>query len=305
MLFMREFPYFLGGHLKVFDYLGHIAASGRYAPRLYMVPGSLDPSPYVPPRTVCTTRVEAADAYFVGGMNWKMLDAVGVATAGSPTICLVQGFQHLEPRSAHYAYLERAALRICVSTAVADAVRDSGRANGPIVAIPNGIDLAMLGGFAAPKRGATVFIAGMKEPALATEIAGLLEARGVEVDLAIDPVGRAQFLGRMSACAVTIGLPLAIDGFYLPGLEAMALGSALVVTDAIGPRSFCVDERNCIIAGADAASYAEAARLLLADSGIAGRLREAGYRTAREHSLETERAAFHRALAEFDRGFGR
>ena len=35
------------------------------------------------------------------------------------------------------------------------------------------------------------------------------------------------------------------EGFYLPALEAMALGSLVICPDCIGNRSFCLPGRNC------------------------------------------------------------
>lgn len=36
MLFVRDFTSFAGGHLKVFDYFNHVAASGYIRPKIYI-----------------------------------------------------------------------------------------------------------------------------------------------------------------------------------------------------------------------------------------------------------------------------
>ena len=36
------------------------------------------------------------------------------------------------------------------------------------------------------------------------------------------------------------------EGFYLPALQAMALGSIVICRDCIGNRSFCLPGHNCI-----------------------------------------------------------
>lgn len=293
MLFTRHYPGVLGGIMKVFDYVGHVRASGRFEPVLHLRPGSLDPRPFLPPDIRIVADPVGADAYFVAGLDWRVLDEAGIDTAERPVINLLQGFRHLDRRDALHAYFERRALRICVSEPLARAVLAEGRANGPVVAVPNGVDLDALAPFARASR-ERVFIAGLKNAALAFDVAELL--RDADVDLCVERVSREVFLRRMAACAVTVALPFPFEGFYLPALEAMALGSAVVLSYACGPASYCIDGKNALVVAGDAAAIAAAVRLLLRDRKRRDALREAGLRTARQHSLFDERRAFLAAL---------
>ena len=76
MLFIRDYNRMLGGHLKVFDYANHVAASGLFDPVLYLTPESTaqPPSALLPSEIRIVRDVVSADAYFVAGFNWEILD---------------------------------------------------------------------------------------------------------------------------------------------------------------------------------------------------------------------------------------
>ena len=298
MLFLRQFPYFLGGHLKVFDYLGHVARSGRFDPLLYLTPDSIDASAFVPESVRVVAEPVDADAYFIAGANWRFLDAAGVKTDGRMVVNLLQGFRHLDA-DVHSAYLERAAIRICVSEPLAQAVRASERVNGPVIAIPNGIDLDYVGAFAANVKQARIFIAGNKNAVMARELAAQLESLGLAVDVCIEMVPRDEFLDRLSRCAVTIALPHESEGFYLPAIEAMAAGSVLVIPCTPGPAAYCRGAENCVMTEYAVAAMAAAARDLLGDGARRDALRVRAAQTAALHTLERERSAFYDALYRF------
>ena len=295
MLFVRYFPGLLGGGLKVFDYVGHVAASQRFEPVLHLRPGSVDPSRYLPSNIRLVDRPAPADAYFVAGADWRFLDEAGIDTRDRPVINLIQGFRHLREGDPNYEFLSRPALRVCVSEALALALRASSRAGGPIVAVSNGLDVRAL----APLRGVAgdrVFIAGLKQIALARQVAERLVHAGIDVDCSVERVSRDEFLARIAASAVTVALPFDFEGFYLPALEAMALGSVVVIPHAPGPATYCIDGENAIVTTYDPDELAAAAMRALHDREHRAVLRAAGLRVAGEHSLERERAAFHALL---------
>jgi len=295
MLFVRYFPGLLGGGLKVFDYIGHVAASQRFEPVLHLRPGSADPARYLPASVRLVDRPVPADAYFLAGADWRFLDEAGIDTRERPVINLIQGFRHLRPGDRNHEFLSRPALRICVSEALATALHASGRANGPVVAVPNGLDLVAL----EPLRceaSERVFIAGLKHVALARVVAERLLDAGVDVDCCVERVSRDEFLARIAACAVTVALPFDFEGFYLPALEAMALGSAVVIPHAPGPATYCVDGETAMVTSYEADELAASALRVLNDRTLRFALRAAGRRVAHEHSLERERAAFHALL---------
>src|SRR5262249_3269937 len=125
MRFVRNFAQFRGGHLKVFDYFNHVAQSGRFTPVLTLTGRSLkdDTNPWVRAGIPFSETFGSADAYFVGGMDWDMLDQAGVVLEGRPVINLVQHVRHALPTDIRHRFLRRPALRICVSEEVSDALR--------------------------------------------------------------------------------------------------------------------------------------------------------------------------------------
>ena len=140
MLFVRTYHGMLGGHLKVFEYMHHVRASGLFDPVLYLTPDSTQsPREWLPQDTPIFERPIDADAYFVGGFNWRILDGAGVDVSRKLVVNLLQGLRHGAAGDPRQAYLSRPALRICVSPAVYESVRESGLCNGPIAMIRNGI----------------------------------------------------------------------------------------------------------------------------------------------------------------------
>jgi glycosyltransferase involved in cell wall biosynthesis len=91
------------------------------------------------------------------------------------------------------------------------------------------------------------------------------------------------------------------EGFFLPALEAMALGSIVVCPDVGGNRTFCRDGINCFLPqyeeGAIAAAASQALHL---PQKQAEEMIRNGLQTAREHSLESERKAYHQILENID-----
>ncbi len=290
MLFTRDFTGFSGGHLKYYDYLRHTEASGLAAPVLYQTPGSAgrpgNPFDHCGVPQISTLRPFAA--YFLAGMDWSLLDAAGIDPTGAPVINLIQGLRHAQPGTKLFACLARPALRICVSQQVASAIASF--ANGPVHTIPNGIEIIPppCRPLNAPAR---ILIAGGKNPEMAREIATLLHG-AAEVDLITNPLPREAFLARMAAATICVLLPLPTEGFFLPPLEAMALGRAVVVPDCIGNRGFCLPGETCLLPGYTAESLAAAAAALALDPAQRAALGAAGTKMAANHSLTRERAAY-------------
>lgn len=74
------------------------------------------------------------------------------------------------------------------------------------------------------------------------------------------------------------------EGFCLPILEAMAAGALVVCTDAHGNADFCVDEKNCLMVGQnDVEGLKKAIVRIFEDKNLQKRLREEGYKKAREY----------------------
>ena len=74
------------------------------------------------------------------------------------------------------------------------------------------------------------------------------------------------FLRHIQDARITVFLPRATEGFFLPALEGMALGTIVVCPDCIGNRSCCLPGHNDFRPNFvidDVARFAEAALTLL------------------------------------------
>ncbi|HZV10625.1 MAG TPA: glycosyltransferase, partial [Novosphingobium sp.] len=141
-----------------------------------------------------------------------------------------------------------------------------------------------------------VVVAGLKRPDLARAIAARL-APALPVDCLTQPLPRPAFLARLGAARIAITLPEVAEGCFLPALEAMAAGCAVICPDAGGNRDFCRDGETCLMPPATPPDLADAACALLADGAWAARLAAAGRAEAARRSLAAERAAFIAVLA--------
>jgi hypothetical protein len=209
-------------------------------------------------------------------------------------INLLQHVRHGDPEHVLSTFLDRKAIRVCVSEQVADAVRCSGLCNGPIFTIPNGIDLGELP-VHLPKLNA-VFVAGMKNPALARQVADALAQSGIDVDCQIEGIGRREFLHRLCQAKIAIVLPNRTEGFFLPAIEAMAAGCATVCPDCIGNRSFCINGETCLVVPFQSSAIVAAVDRLLSDTALAREIATKGREMATKHDIVTERRRFQQLL---------
>jgi len=296
ILFRRDFRGLSGGHLKVWDYFLHARQSRRFEPRIHLVPGSIvdrtNPWHDVSPPPLGAWNPSAAAALFVAGLDWEAVPD----PAPAPVVNLVQGVRHADPDDPRYRFLRRPAVRICVSDAVADAIRGTGLVAGPIHVIPNGIDPAALPPPAA-RRDIPLLIAGSKNPAFAAALADRLHATGLRVECLTVPLDRGTFLERLGRAETVVTLPLEREGFFLPALEAMAMGAVVVCPDCVGNRGFCRDGATCFRPEytLDAVTAAARAATVLAPPAAAA-LRAAADGEVRRHDLARERMAFLRIL---------
>jgi hypothetical protein len=300
LLFYRDFRAYSGGHQKVFDYYQHTLASGLFTSRIAFSPDTLwdesNPWKGLQNDKRLSWEPERYTALFIGGLDWEQVPA----DYGGPVINLVQHLRHADPADPRYRFLERRAIRICVSAEVAAAITASGKARGPVLTIPNGLAIPMTPG----ERTVDVFVLGSKNPQLCATLAASLSARGCSVRAQSARAPRHEVLQSMAASRVAVLLPNPAEGFYLPALEAMALADVTVVPDCIGNRSFCHHQRNCLMPGyapeALLGATQEALRLSRDGGARLEALRTEARRTVEAHSLERERAAFIAILARLD-----
>lgn len=305
ILFHRRFTGYAGGHGKVRDYGRHAQAHPGFLAETWLTPDSISAqNPWLDSdmRLADQWLPEAADILFLAGFDWE---AVPDDRVGRPVINLLQGLGHADHGDPRRGFLRRPAVRVCVSHAVADAVLATGEVNGPVHVIPAAQDLAVLSCLRPESAQAPrIAIAGGKAPALAEAVAAALQGVDYPVDLLPGGLPRSEFLGRIGAADIAVLLPLEREGFYLPGLEAMAMGTAVVLPDAVGNREYVRPGLNALSPAREAGAIADAA-LWLRDPERRRVLATAGLATAAQYTLARERTAFHALLDRLDAEWAR
>jgi hypothetical protein len=311
VLFHRDFRRFTGGHLKVWNYFNHVRASDLYEPRITFTPESIwdQTNPWSnSTEYVVKWNPGIADVLFLAGSDWKSLPATSVNEFSKPIINLIQHPRHADPKDEVYRFLTNRAIRICVSRQTADAINATGKVNGSVFVISNGISVDDIPPTAeAEKRPVEVLICGLKVPDLSGQIEKRLQRdENIAVTSLLDWIPRTEYLRQLSQAKVAVTLPRPSEGFYLPALEAMACGTIVVCPDCIGNRDFCRDGINCFRPnyGVDdivAAIY----RALALPSNETANIRRQANETVREHSLERERDSFLTILDGIDEAWTR
>ena len=307
VLFFRRFRGITGGHVKVRDYFGHVAASGTHDARIWFTRDSVwdDANPWrdVRESVVASPHEAEPGVLFVAGLDWGFLgNGNGGGVRDVPVVNLIQHLRHADPADPRRPFLDRRAVRICVSAEVADAV-SAVRPRGPVITIPNGVDVWRL---PAPReaedRDVDVLIAGAKRPDLARRVAERLRRPDRRLVLLDGRVPREVFLGWLTRARVAVLLPHEREGFYLPALESMALGAATVVPDCVGNRGFCRDGVSAVVPAASEDALAQAAEhALRMDAEESARLAAGARAVVAQHSAAHERRAFLDVLADVDR----
>jgi len=259
LAFYRDFHGFSGGHLKVWDYFRYTRQSQNFTPTICFTDASrMDASnPWFAAGEQIQSRWEPykADALFLGGLDWLAVPE----DCSTPVINLVQGVRHADPADARYQFLSQRAIRICISKEVELAILATGRVNGPVITIPAGLDLADLPR-PSRERDISLLIVGLKHATMAKRLSDRLAAMGIDNTCLTTQLPRQKFLGLLGRSNVTAFLPYEKEGFYLPALEGMAMGTLVVCPDCVGNREFCVDGTNCYLPPYNESALIEAVR---------------------------------------------
>jgi glycosyltransferase involved in cell wall biosynthesis len=316
VLFHRDFRGFTGGHLKLWHYFDRVRRSGTHWPHIRFTEQSRwdQTNPWWPIRkdVLDSWRHIAPDVLFLEGLDWERIETAARDHSPIPVLNLIQGIRHANPESERYAFLRHRAVRICVSGEVEQAIAATGMVNGPVFVIPNGLDLPAE--LPRDRADRDVLIVAVKNPDLGAElrerlrapVAGggaggrlraLLRRDPLRVEALTRLIPRAAFLEALRGARVAVFLPRRSEGFYLPALEAMAVGALVVCPDAGGNRSFCLPGHNCLQPEytLDEIEAATAAALALPRDDRETML-ERARETASRHSLEVERRDFLRIL---------
>jgi len=99
---------------------------------------------------------------------------------------------------------------------------------------------------------------------------------------------------------VSVLVPNPKEGFYLPALEGMALGTVVVCPDCIGNRSFCLPGKNCFRPAHDEDDIVVAAEAALREEPQLDGMRARALETVRDHDMPGERRAFLEILDRVD-----
>lgn len=301
VLFYRNFERFSGGHLKVWHYFNHVQGCAGYHPYIYFyTPESVwdftNPWRRTAPHRLLSQPLSEPDVIFLDGLDWQAIAPQKRDDSQTPIINLIQHVRHGNPDNPRYEFLSHKAIRICVSDAVAMALQESGRVNGPLFVIPNALDMQEL---PAPledsQREETILIAALKEPALGERIKTELESLGHPVRLLCDRLPRRDYLQQLRQVKMAVFLPNRQEGegFYLPALEAMALRTLVICPDCLGNRGFCLPGQTCFRPNYQLAEIIETVKtaLTLNDSEQETLLNQA-QKQVDAHQLEEEQHQF-------------
>ncbi len=307
VLFHRDFRSFTGGHLKVWHYYNHVSLSPEYQPLIFFSPETTwhDTNPWLPihHQALTTWDIERADILFLAGMDWNILSETQRHSPPKPVINLIQHVRHANPIEPLYHFLSHRAVRICVSEQVTQALRATGKVNGPLFTIPNGIDFSELPPCKPWElRDLDILIVGIKQPALAMEIHNHLSVSDHRVETLIQPIPRFNFLGLLNNSRITLFLPHETEGFYLPALEGFALGTLVICPDCLGNRTFCLADKNCLQPSYDIESLLHATRHAIQMPPLERiTFLQLGWQIAQQHSLLEECRSFMEILNHIER----
>jgi hypothetical protein len=238
--FYRHYQGYTGGHQKVCDYIQHTLASGLYTPTLYLKNDTDDQASLFNDLAdihyVKHYQPDRADVVFLAGMDWQAYQPFFAPE--QIKINLVQHVRHGDETHPLFQFLRHRAIRLCVSDAVKQAIEPF--ANGPCFTIKMGHDIPTL---RRPKR-YDVYILASKQPALGEQLFDWAKGVGLRVLIHNSFTPRLDIYHAMAESQVVITLPNKTEGFYLPGIEAMALADWAVVPDCIASREYSVSSAN-------------------------------------------------------------
>ena len=309
--FYRDYEGFPGCHLKHAHYYQNTQALSGYRAEVIFSRDAVSKTECLerqtlwpqPSSAISEWLPENQDVLFLAGLDWGYVLSQGGPALTLPKINLIQHVRHADKDTELYGFLANKAIRICVSQEVADAILATGKVNGPVFAIPNGVDVPGLSNAELDARCEVdtnqhrVLIVGYKMPALAGELSAILQKRGIEHRLIDQLMDRQQFLALLKEHSIVVCCPNFTEGFYLPALEVMAAGSLLVVPDCEGNRGFCVDRKTCIMPEYTPVQMAQSVEDALCLPVLQRRqLLQSAMEKVNEHSLGREREAFHNIL---------
>ncbi|WP_250657390.1 hypothetical protein [Alkalimarinus coralli] len=313
--FYRDYTGFTGGHLKHAHYYRNVQALDGYQARIVFSHEARsereaeERAELWPQSEVGSDnwRASQGDLLFLAGLDWKFLLSEGGPALGLPKINLIQHVRHADARTDLYSFLTQKAVRICVSQEVADAIIATKRVNGPVIAIPNGVDVPQITAAALDSRCEAVYknqkvlIVGYKMPSVAQGLADELGQLGIECRLVNTLLDRNLFLAALSEYSIVVCCPNFTEGFYLPAIEVMAAGAVLIVPDCVGNRGFCVHGETCFMPSYTIPEMLKSVLTALSlNTSQRNELLSGALEMVSRYSLDREREAFYSVLKNLD-----
>jgi hypothetical protein len=304
----------VGGVVKIFAYVNHarslgykpvIACPEPYKPGLplFEISRFSDISPENGIRFVPLERVSVGPndlAFLSWPTHYEIVEPrMSRWTRHEQVIFIVQNVRWANPKwigGYGVRLLSRPMARIMTNDVVLDAVEPYLNPSSitEVILLGNDSDFfakGRSGGLGRPiKVGYTTWKSGVGD-----EVASRLKAlSGFEFRAIRNPVGWDELRTLYQWSDVFLATPLAEEGFYMPGLEAMAAGCVVITPDAGGNMAYCKFGENCLGVGLDdAAGYVKVLEgLRSGDPEEVKRLRRGGYETVGRHTLEHERDRF-------------
>ena len=305
----------VGGVVKIFDYVNHaltlgyepiIACPEPYKPGLplFGIPRFSNISPENEIRFTDLENVVVGPhdlAFLSWPTDYEILEPrLSRWTRHEQVIFIVQNVRWANPAfTGGYALrlLSRPMARIMTNDVVLEAVRPYLNASSMTEVIQIGHESGFFakertGGFGSPiKVGYTTW-----KSHVGDRVAELLAEpdSGFEFKAIREPVGWDELRKLYHWADIFLATPLAEEGFYLPGLEAMAAGAIVISPDAGGNRAYCDFGENCLpVEFEDASSYVDVLQALKTYRlEEIDRLRHGGYETVGLHTLTHEQERF-------------
>lgn len=303
ILFYRDFQEYTGGHQKVADYFAHAKSSVNVNPAIVFSSSSRwdKSNPWFPEYQQQSVEYLPAnyDYAFLAGMDWEIYLS-SARPKNQPVINLIQHVRHADPAQPMHQFLSEPAIRICVSPEVSEAIKATGKVNGPVFAIANGIDIPAI---EPQQKQHDVFIFGPKNPQLADEVETHLAQQGIKTFCVNNWLQRENLLNLLASSRIAVVLPNETEGFYLPALESMRYADITIVPDCVGNRSFCHNRQNCLIPEYNSISVEAAVREaleLLQQPEQLNIFKRNCAATLEYHSLQRERAEFLALMSRVD-----
>lgn len=284
-----------GGHIKIRDYFMHCLEHPALDPYLYFTPKSAIENSELweqVPRERIIRQPERIDPeiFFLTGKDLKHLPRNLVRK--KKRINFMQTLRACSPDHPVYPYVIKPAYRIFVSPDIFEAGRNFPTIGAPFV-IPNGIPLQDFK--PGQKEQNSILIWAKKHPEIGAKIHESLRKLGYDSELLTDYVPRAEFARKLGQTDIFVTCPWIRESFHLPSIEGMASGCAVVTSDNVGNRSFCIHRETCMMTEFGRVDqYVEMITLLFQNPELKKKIQQNGLRKAAYYSLERERQDYFR-----------